>query len=92
MPPKAAACWIQLLGTVTVEEPETSPAFVSASLDHNTRVLTITFSETIDASTVNTGLLYISETGRANQFGLARAAFDQNAADSGYNIPDASPK
>ena len=68
--------------TVTVEEPKTSPVFVSASLDHNTSVMTVAFSETIDVSAANLRLLYVSEAGQANQVSLNRAVIDDAASDS----------
>ena len=58
------------------------PIFASASLDHSTRVLTITFSEVIDISTANLNLLNVRDAGQTNQIRLAGAAFDRNAADS----------
>ena len=58
------------------------PVFVSATLDENTGVLTITFDETIDVSGVDLTKLYVSETGQSNEVSVNGAAFDRGASDS----------
>ncbi len=64
--------------TITVTE---RPTFESATLDENTGAMTITFSETVDVSTANLSLLYISDINEADTVPLAGAEFDFASAD-----------
>ena len=57
-------------------------SFASAALDHNTRIMTVTFSKTIDVSATDLARMYVSDAGRTNQIRLAGAAFDNAAPDS----------
>ena len=59
----------------------TMPVFASATLDESTRMLTITFVETIDISAADPAKLYVSDAGTSG-VSLRGAAFDQGASDS----------
>ena len=58
-------------------------SFATASLNYDTRVMTVTFSKTIDISAANPALMYVRDAVRAIQIGLAGAGFDNTAPDSG---------
>ncbi len=67
---------------ITVIEDTASPSFVSAALDENTGIMTVTFDEAIDASATRLALLYVSDAGQEDEVSLAGAAFNPAAGDS----------
>ena len=62
----------QVSRTVNVKAPP--PTFVSSELDTATRVLTITFSETIDATNVDAAKIHIRESGNYTGGGITLSA------------------
>ncbi len=58
------------------------PTFESATLDENTGAMTITFSETIDVSTTNLSLLYVSDINQEDTVLLEGAGFDDATLDT----------
>ena len=60
----------------------TKPSFASASLDENTGAMIVAFSEIVDISATNLGMLYVSDADRTNEVSLDGALFDSTASDS----------
>ena len=58
----------------------TPPTFVSSELDPTTRVLTITFSETIDATNVDAAKIHIRESGNYTGGGITLTAVELGTA------------
>ena len=67
--------YLTITETVTVSDT-TPPTFSSATLNETTGVFNITFDEIIDASSVDTTKIFISEAGNTNQIALTGAAVD----------------
>ncbi len=74
---------VEGLQMVNLGETDTiMPEFASATLDENTGLMTITFSETIDVSDTDLSKVYVSDAGETNEVALTGATFDDTVPDS----------